>query len=268
MLSSSYHFEFNPSDAGVRDRHVVQDFIKEIAENPQTAAAPGKPRFKVIILNEADKLTTAAQQALRRTMEAYVKHCRLILVCDSLSRVIEPLRSRCLLIRVPAASHEQMEGLLHTQTAMHQINANGQAITRIADFADGNMRLGLLLLEATAVRHNMAFTPDTMPVGPNWIAAAESIGSDIVDKPHTPQTLQSLRTKTYELLARVIPAERVFSIVLNRLLTHRQTPPAARGELVYYGAFYEHRCALGGKPIVHLEAFYARAMSVLANNGK
>ncbi len=62
----------------------------------------------MVVLAEVDRLSRQAQAALRRTMEKYTAACRLILCCNSASRVIEPVRSRCLGIRVAAPTHEQV----------------------------------------------------------------------------------------------------------------------------------------------------------------
>jgi replication factor C subunit 3/5 len=58
----------------------------------------------VVVLMEADNLTKDAQHTLRRTMEKYAGSCKLILCCQSVTKVIDPLRSRCMIIRVPAPS--------------------------------------------------------------------------------------------------------------------------------------------------------------------
>ena len=45
-------------------------------------------------------------------METYMPYCRIVANCENLSKVISPLRSRCLLIRVPAPTHQQIVGVL------------------------------------------------------------------------------------------------------------------------------------------------------------
>lgn len=67
-----------------------------------------KIHFLVVVLMEADQLTRDAQNALRRTMEKYAQTCRLILCCDSISKIIGPLKSRCLAVRVAAPSDDDV----------------------------------------------------------------------------------------------------------------------------------------------------------------
>jgi replication factor C subunit 3/5 len=102
MVSSAYHIELCPGDAGFNDRFVVQEIIKEMASNRSLNTKKGGVDFKIVVLHEVDRLSKQAQAALRRTMEKYASTCRLILVCNSPSKVMEPVRSRCLGIRIPA----------------------------------------------------------------------------------------------------------------------------------------------------------------------
>ena len=64
--------------------------------------------FAVVIINEADALTRDAQAALRRTMEKYMNNMRLILCANSTSKIIAPIRSRCLLVRVAAPTDDEV----------------------------------------------------------------------------------------------------------------------------------------------------------------
>ena len=123
LITSNYHIEISPGDAGLNDRYVVQEIIKEIASNTNVAAAASshqttggsshnKPDFKVVVLSEVDRLSRPAQAALRRTMEKYSSTCRLILCCNSQSKVIEPVRSRCLGIRVGAPTNDNVSAVM------------------------------------------------------------------------------------------------------------------------------------------------------------
>jgi replication factor C subunit 3/5 len=117
MVTSSFHIELSPGDAGLNDRYVVQDVIKEMASNKNIAAAAisnGKAEFKTVVLLEVDRLSRQAQAALRRTMEKYASTCRLILCCNSQSKVIEPVRSRCLGIRVAAPTENEVSFQVQT----------------------------------------------------------------------------------------------------------------------------------------------------------
>lgn len=62
----------------------------------------------MVVIHEADTLTRDAQTALRRTMERYTNNLRIILCCNTTSRIISPIRSRCLLVRVPAPSENEV----------------------------------------------------------------------------------------------------------------------------------------------------------------
>lgn len=73
-----------------------------------TLVVIGARSFSVVLLTEVDRLTKDAQHALRRTMEKYMATCRLILCSTSTSKVIGPIRSRCLAIRVPLPTTEEV----------------------------------------------------------------------------------------------------------------------------------------------------------------
>ena len=108
LITSNYHIEMSPGDAGFNDRYVVQEVIKEMASNKNLTSGANKADFKVVILSEVDRLSKQAQAALRRTMERYASTCRLILICNSASKVMDPVRSRCLGIRIGSPTHDEV----------------------------------------------------------------------------------------------------------------------------------------------------------------
>jgi replication factor C subunit 3/5 len=94
-------FSICHSEAGTQDRLIVQELIKELAQTQNIDLGCSK-RFKVVVISEADSLSLPAQHALRRTMEKYMQNLRIILCCNSTSKIIPAVQSRCLLFRVAA----------------------------------------------------------------------------------------------------------------------------------------------------------------------
>ena len=90
---------------------MIQELVKEVAGTRQINTEKQKS-FKVIVITEANRLSKDAQHALRRTMEKYMASCRLILLTESVSKLIPALRSRCLGVRVSAPTETEIEGVL------------------------------------------------------------------------------------------------------------------------------------------------------------
>ena len=120
-----------PSEADNYDRVIVQKLIKEVAGSQQLDTKQQK-QFKVVVIHELDQLSHTAQASLRRTMETYMPTCRIIANCESLSKVIMPLKSRCLQIRVPAPKEEVLANLLGKIAAKEKFELPTQVALSIA----------------------------------------------------------------------------------------------------------------------------------------
>merc|ERR1719282_2230559 len=103
--------ELNASDA--RGIEVVRDQIKTFVSVKQlfnTSSTEGQP--KLVILDEADNMTSAAQFALRRMIEQYAPNARFILICNYSSKIIPALQSRCTKLRFAPLQEDQIIGRL------------------------------------------------------------------------------------------------------------------------------------------------------------
>eukprot|EP01112_Ceratiomyxa_fruticulosa_P020185 TRINITY_DN6810_c0_g1_i1.p1 TRINITY_DN6810_c0_g1~~TRINITY_DN6810_c0_g1_i1.p1 ORF type:complete len:400 (+),score=86.63 TRINITY_DN6810_c0_g1_i1:142-1200(+) len=256
LVTSPHHVELNPSDSGNQDRLVVQDVIKEIAQNiPIDGLSHG---FKIVVLNEVDKLSREAQHALRRTMEKWMSVCRLILCCTSTAKVIDPVKSRCLPIRVPAPRQEEIMKILSNISKKEGITLPDEFSARIAEASDGNLRRAILMLEASKVKH-YPFDARSQIQIPDWEEFLIALAREIAEE-QSPKKLLVIRGKLYELLAHCIPPEIILKKLTQELLKKLDTE--LKYEVVKWAAFYEHRMQLGSKPIFHLEAFVAKFMSI------
>ena len=77
------------------------------------ASTIGFKDTKVIILDECDYITPNAQAALRNLMETFSKHCRFILTCNYVERIIDPIQSRCQSFQIIPPSKQEVAKHLH-----------------------------------------------------------------------------------------------------------------------------------------------------------
>uniref|UniRef100_A0A158PKA5 AAA domain-containing protein n=1 Tax=Angiostrongylus costaricensis TaxID=334426 RepID=A0A158PKA5_ANGCS len=260
-VSSNYHIEMNPAEVGIYDRFVVQEVIKQMAETAQIASSTQK-NFKVVVLMEADYLTRDAQHGLRRTMEKYSMSCRLILCCESLSRIIDPLKSRCMAVRVAAPSDDEVREVCLTVADKVRLTVPDSVMAQIITKARGNLRRALLSMEAVKRKGQPIKDNEQVPE-PEWeIYLRET--ADLMLKKQNNEAVLAVRERLYELISRCIQPNVIFSYLLRELL--KRCPQSAQLETVQVAALYEHRLRRGQKPIIHLEAFVVAFMDIYLNN--
>jgi len=257
FISSNYHIELNPSDVGpYRDREVAQEVIKEIAQSHAPLTASGG-LFKVIVLNEVDKMSRDAQAALRRTMEKYTSACRFILICNNACKVIEPVRSRCVALRIPAPTKGDIKKVLQEVSKKENTALPEPLAERIAIASNRNLRRALLMVEACKVKQS-PLTDDQAVEVADWERFIGIIATNVLEE-QTPQRLLAVRGQMYELLAACIPADLIMQKLTIELL--KKMDDSLKPEVLQHAAYYEHRLNLGSKPVFHIEAFVAKVMA-------
>jgi replication factor C subunit 2/4 len=147
LLGSSYKdavLELNASnDRGI---DVVRNKIKMFAQQKITLPPS---RHKIIILDEADSMTDGAQQALRRTMEIYSKTTRFALACNASDKIIEPIQSRCAVLRYSKLTDAQVLARLLVVCDKENVSYAEDGLEAIIFTAQGDMRQGLNNLQST-----------------------------------------------------------------------------------------------------------------------
>ncbi|KAH9842279.1 Replication factor C subunit 4 [Teratosphaeria destructans] len=147
LLGDAYReavLELNASDE--RGIDVVRNRIKGFAQKKVTLP-PG--RQKVVILDEADSMTSGAQQALRRTMEIYSGTTRFAFACNQSNKIIEPLQSRCAILRYARLTDGQVVKRLYQIARAEGVEYTDDGIAALVFSAEGDMRQAINNLQST-----------------------------------------------------------------------------------------------------------------------
>jgi len=129
------------------------------------ASTMGFKDYKIIILDECDYITPNAQAALRNLMETFSKHCRFILTCNFVERIIDPIQSRCQSFQVIPPSKKEVAMHLHdilslenisrkTEDVVGLVNAGYPDIRRVINSCQRQVVDSMLIVDKQALIEN------------------------------------------------------------------------------------------------------------------
>jgi len=184
--------ELNASDE--RGIGVIREKVKnfsQIATN--TSGAGGPPGYKLVILDEADAMTVDAQTALRRTMETYSKTTRFCLICNYVSRIIEPLASRCAKFRFKPLGADAMRERIEYICASEGVYFNDEMFATLANVAEGDMRKAITYLQSAYSLNKQTIDAQSI------IDIAGVLPHDVLDR-----FIKACRSNSFEQLQSVV----------------------------------------------------------------
>ncbi|KAL4870826.1 hypothetical protein BDV12DRAFT_184191 [Aspergillus spectabilis] len=156
------------------------------------------PPFKIIILDEADSMTQDAQSALRRTMEQYSRITRFCLVCNYVTRIIEPLASRCSKFRFKPLDNSAAGDRLAHIAQTEGLSLEDGVIDKLISCSDGDLRRAITYMQSSA----------------RLVGAAQSDKKDEdEDEEMKDQGSETITVRTIEEIAGVVPED-----IIDRLI--------------------------------------------------
>lgn len=178
--------ELNASDE--RGINIVREKIKDFARTqlsyPTGLDAEYRskypcPPFKIIILDEADSMTQDAQSALRRTMEQYSRITRFCLVCNYVTRIIEPVASRCSKFRFKALDGVAAGDRLEEIAKAEKLKLEDGVVDTLIKCSDGDLRRAITYLQSAAKLVGALGAPGQNEDGDTEMADADSSSAPI-----------------------------------------------------------------------------------------
>nr|CAX73295.1 hypothetical protein [Schistosoma japonicum] len=154
-LYSERVLELNASDE--RGIVVIREKVKAFAHvavsssgsntNSSGSSSTNIPPYKLIILDEADSMTAPAQAALRRTMETEMRTTRFCLTCNYVTRIIEPITSRCAKFRFRPLDNEIARARLRYIADAENLSVTDETLDHLLSLCRGDLRQGITMLQ-------------------------------------------------------------------------------------------------------------------------
>lgn len=255
---SSMALELNASDA--RGIDVVRNQIKEFAGTRQLFSSG----VKLIILDEADAMTSDAQNALRRIIEKYTKNARFCLICNYVSKIIPALQSRCTRFRFAPLSRDQIHGRLLEVAKAENLDYAEDGIEAILSLSGGDMRRVLNLLQSTAMSSKIVDEKNV------YLTSGAPLPSDLEIISHSlfnhefavaQEKITSLCKKKGYAMSDILAD-------LTTIVSNMELPPGALAEILDGMSGVEYRLAVGTDEEIQsasLVGVFVRARSMMTS---
>ena len=240
-----YTLELNASDE--RGIGMVRERVKKFS---RFAGLDTEIPFKIIILDEADEMTSDAQTALRRIIEDTAKFCRFILIANNISKIINPIQSRCAVFKFSQISEKEIVTQLKIVLKKETGKADEKGLKEIAEYAEGDLRHAINLLQTAASMGDI--TQDSVKA-----AAGLTKTNDVEDvlKLAVSGNIQDSRNKMIELVKVYGMSESDFLKYINQALFSAKYDNLE--ELSQIIAKYDYRILVGSNPEIQLSAMLA-----------
>lgn len=254
---SKYHIIIEPNNNGF-DKYLIQEIIQEYAKTENLTIFKYKKQFKIVIINKIDNLAYSAQASLRRTMEKYADICKFIFICDQLSKIIEPLRSRCLLIRIPLPNNLQIIETITQISINEKIKLTKDDYKYILDNCESKVTNAIWLLEMK--KYNV-------PNDHSWKKIVHNMVDLLfietnIDNMFVLEFIKKTREYFYILFITNINIKKIL-LSLMKIIIDKVPNIYVKNEIIQIISKYELRISQGTRYIVHLEAMMLEILTFI-----
>lgn len=253
IKQSPYHIVIEPNNNNF-DKYLIQNIVKEYAKwIPISDVFGGNKQFKIVLINNVDNLTYYAQMSLRRTMEKNSRTCRFLMVCNAISKLIDPLKSRCICVRIPAPTEEEIIQTI-IETSIHEkYNISLDELYKIMHYSDGHIKHTMLALDCV--------TKNISPSN-SYVKSINDIVKLINEK--NLNNVSDIKKILYDILMTNINGSNIIISILAILCKDEKINFDKKMQLVHCATKYEHNLSIGRREIIHLDGFIVNTILILS----
>lgn len=158
----------NSSDDRTID--TIREKIKEFAMSKSSNGIR-----KAVLLDEADGMLKASQDALRNIMETYSSNVFFVLTCNALNKIIEPIKSRCVLIAFAYPEKKEIEKYIEMICEKENIDYTEEGIRRLVDVNYPSIRNAVIALQDLKTEGKACIADNVKPVNELYQQLWESL---------------------------------------------------------------------------------------------
>lgn len=260
IKQSRHHIMIEPNNNGF-DKYLIQEIIEDYAKSDIIQILKYKRLYKIVIINTIDNLSYYAQASLRRTMEKYANTCKFIFISNQLSKVHEPLKSRCMMIRIPAPTDTIIMSTIMNIAMKEKIKLTGNNILNIISHSKNNINKAIGMLELVSYDIQL----DEM-----WYNVIKSLINMIMDptqynKNGICDMIENARNMLYQLFITNIDFHTVIKSIMIEI-KNRINNKKFIHSVINETSKFENRICQGTRHIIHLEAYIIKLIDLYYKN--
>lgn len=256
ILRSNYHIVIEPTNTN-HDKYILQEIIKKYATFKPFDIFKTSRKFKTIVIRNIECLTNNSQAALRRTMEIYAKTCRFVILCNNLSKVFDPLKSRCRNISIPLPSKKDIENTIDKICIMENFTIPKKIINQIILSSDHNLKKAIWMLQCYRIGKTEGDTIENL---------FQYLVDTIIDMPKSNKLIKTfdsvIRGKIYNILIQNISGTEIICHMMQILISKIDHLPTCY-QIIQAASQAEHNMVYGRRDIIHIDFFVASVIKIL-----
>lgn len=247
---SKYHLIIEPNNTAL-DKYLIQELVKEYAKKRIINVSYNKFPFRIVLINNVDNLNYLGQTSLRCTMERYHKTCRFILCGNQISKIIDPIKSRCLDIRIPSPNNKDMTDLVYHILLSEKRLISHNKIVNIINEGNGNIKKTLWLLQMSLYGiKNYELS---------WEKSLDKLIEIMIEFKNTKITVLNnklvpiTRNILYNIYTTNIPCIEILHQTIHKIIVSKQFNTELLSKFLLIMSITETRLNKGKRGIIHLD---------------
>ena len=252
IYKSKHTLEIDSKELRIYNNTLLQRVIKELSETKNV----NNNTMKIIIIHNAEYLDNDFQYILRKIIELYSFSAKFILVTSTLSKIINPIISRCLGIRVANPTKEKIREFITMVNKNEKLGVNENKITRIVNSCDRNLKRAILDLE-------MYTYESKLNLDSKINMEIKKIVSSLRNKNFNIKLVENWETKLYNLIINFsINDNRILHLLFFEILNLCKNNKDKK-RILEITTMFDERMTKGSKSIIHLNNYLVRIFKEL-----